>query len=297
VRDILTVLRRRFAAIPVIIYPVAVQGENAKYEICEAIATANKLKQCDVLIMARGGGSLEDLWAFNEEIVARAIFASTIPIISGIGHETDVTIADFVADLRAATPSAAAEHAVPDLEQWLDMFNSLGIRLHNFLQRLLQQQQQKVDWLSGRLQQQHPKQRLDRNQQRLAELEIRLINALKQRLADDRRKVATTEARLCQSSPMSLINMHRKQQTYLHERFMAAMNTVLQRFNQRLFAASQALHTVSPLATLSRGYALVTDESSGQIIRSTKQLKVGNKLRTRLANGQFISQVEKLLDD
>jgi exodeoxyribonuclease VII large subunit len=297
VRDILTVLRRRFAAIPVIIYPVSVQGEQAKYEICKAIATANALKHCDVLLLARGGGSLEDLWAFNEEMVARAIFASAIPIISGIGHETDVTIADFVADLRAATPTAAAEHATPDVEQWLDKFNSLGNRLQHHLQRFLQQQQQKVDWLSGRLQQQHPQQRLDRNRERLAELELRLINVIQQRLANDSSNINRKEARLWQCSPISLIRSHRQHQTYLYERLMAATVANLQRFNQRFLVASQTLHTVSPLATLNRGYSIVTEETSGLVIRSTKQLKIGKKLRTRLASGQFISRVEQLPDD
>lgn len=273
------------------------QGDQAKYEICKAIATANALKHCDVLLLARGGGSLEDLWAFNEEMVARSIFASTIPIISGIGHETDVTIADFVADLRAATPTAAAEHASPDVEQWLDKFNSLGNRLQHHLQRILQQQQQKVDWLSGRLQQQHPKQRLGGNRQRLAELELRLINAIQQGLANEGRNISTKEARLWQCSPISRIQSHRQQQIYLYERLMAATQANLQRCNQRFHVASQTLQTVSPLATLNRGYALVTDAVSGQIIRSTKQLKIGNKLNTQLASGQFISRVEQLLDD
>ncbi|CAG7855780.1 partial Exodeoxyribonuclease 7 large subunit, partial [biofilm metagenome] len=296
VRDILTVLRRRFAAIPVIIYPVSVQGEQAKYEICKAIATANALKHCDVLLLARGGGSMEDLWAFNEEVVARAIFASAIPIISGIGHETDVTIADFVADLRAATPTAAAEHATPDVEQWLDKFNSLGNRLQHHLQRFLQQQQQKIDWLSGRLQQQHPQQRLDRNRQRLAELELRLINAIQQRLANDRSTINTKEARLWQCAPTTIIRNYGQQQRYLNERLMAAISSALQRYNQRLQVAGQTLHSVSPLATLNRGYALISDTASGQIIRSTEQLKIGKILTARLANGQFTSRVERFDD-
>lgn len=297
IRDILTVLRRRFAAIPVVIYPAAAQGEQAKYEICAAISAANTLKHCDVLILARGGGSLEDLWAFNEEIVARAIFTSAIPIISGIGHETDVTIADFAADLRAATPSAAAEHAAPEQKQWLDKFNNLDKQLQRHAQRLLQQQQQKIDWLSGRLQQQHPKQRLERNQQRLAELKIRFINCQSQRLVNDRKSINAYTARLWQCLPTALIQNQRQRLMYCHKQLMEATNTTLQRFNQRLLLGSQTLHSVSPLATLNRGYALVTDADSGQIIRSTKQLKNGSKLRTRLAHGQFTSRVEKLLDD
>ncbi len=296
VRDILTVLRRRFAAIPVIIYPATVQGEQAKYDICAAIATANQLKQCDVLILARGGGSLEDLWVFNEEMVARAIFESDIPIISGIGHETDVTIADFVADLRAATPSAAAEHATPDLAQWQDKFTDLEIRLRNHLQRHLQQQQQKLDWLLGRLQQQHPKQQLTRNLQRLDELAMRLTNALPQRLAYHHNSVETLTARLWQCSPMSAISNHRQQQTYLKERLANAANTHLKRLDQRLVNASQTLHAVSPLATLNRGYALVSQQTTGQLIKSSSQVKVGDKIITQIADGKFSSRVDEVYE-
>lgn len=297
IRDILTVLRRRFAAVPVIIYPVAVQGENAKYEITKAIATANVLKQCDVLILARGGGSLEDLWAFNEEIVARAIYASQIPVISGVGHETDVTIADFVADLRAATPSAAAEHATPDQQQWLSKFNELESRLQQHLQRLVRQQQQKLDWLNGRLQQQHPKQKLTRNQQRLDELEILLKKAIQVKLAHDRKIVETEIARLWQSSPMLAIRRNQQQQTNLSERLIIATSNRLKEFNQRLLNVSQTLHAVSPLATLNRGYALVTERTSGKVVRSTAQLKPGDKLMTQLAKGHFTSRVDGLFDD
>lgn len=297
IRDILTVLRRRFAAVPVIIYPVAVQGENAKYEISNAIGTANTLKQCDVLILARGGGSLEDLWAFNEEMVARAIYASQIPVISGVGHETDVTIADFVADLRAATPSAAAEHATPDQQQWLHKFNELEVRQHQHIQRLLRQQQQKIDWLTGRLQQQHPKQKLTRNQQRLDGLAIRLKKAVQLSLARNQHIIETTIARLWQRSPMPTLRRNRQQQTYLSERLISAANTRLKHKSQRLLSASQTLHALSPLATLSRGYALVTGQASGKIIRATDQLKIGDRVITQLAKGHFTSQVKELSDE
>jgi exodeoxyribonuclease VII large subunit len=297
IQDILTVLRRRFAAVPIIIYPVAVQGENAKFEIAKAIATANTLKQCDVLILARGGGSLEDLWAFNEEIVARAIYASQIPVISGVGHETDVTIADFVADLRAATPSAAAEHATPDQQQWLYKFNELETRLQQHLQRLLRQLQQKVDWLVGRLEQQHPQQKLTRNQQRLAELELNLKKAMQLRLTHNRRISEAQTARLWQQTPMSAIRRNQQQIAYLSERLVSATNIFLKNNSQRLLNASQTLHAVSPLATLNRGYALVTVQTSGLIVRSTEQLKIGDKVVTRLAKGHFTTQVDALFEE
>jgi exodeoxyribonuclease VII large subunit len=297
IRDILTVLRRRFAAIPVIIYPVAVQGESAKIEIAKAIGTANTLKQCDVLILARGGGSLEDLWAFNEEMVARAIFASQIPVISGVGHETDTTIADFVADLRAATPSAAAEHATPDQHHWLNQFAYLEVRLQQNLQRQLRQFQQKVDWLNGRLLLQHPKQKLTRNKTRLEGFEIRLNKAVLHRLMHDRRIVETQTSRLWQSSPLSILRRNQQQQTYLSERLVTATNTYLKHLHQHLINASQSLQVVSPLATLNRGYALVTEQYSADVISSIEQLNVGDKVLTRLAIGRFSSTVDEVFDE
>ena len=294
IQDILTVLRRRFAAVPVTIYPVAVQGESAKFEISKALATANALKQCDVLILARGGGSLEDLWAFNEEMVARAIYASHIPVISGVGHETDVTIADFVADLRAATPTAAAEHATPDQQQWRQKLGDLDTRLIQQVKRLLRQQQQTLDWLSTRLQQQHPKQKFARNHKRINELESRLNHAVQLRLGHAARTLDTKIERLTRCSPTSVIRGKQQLQDYLSERLTAAIRNQLKQSDQRLLTASQTLHAISPLATLNRGYALVTEPSSGQIIRSVEQLKVGDKLSTQLSTGQITSQVIEL---
>jgi exodeoxyribonuclease VII large subunit len=294
IRDILTVLRRRFSAVPVIIYPVAVQGDNAKYEIARAIALANEQKQCDVIILGRGGGSLEDLWAFNEEIVARAIYASTIPVISAVGHETDVTIADFVADLRAATPSAAAEHATPDQQEWLSRFIHLEVRLQQQLRRRLSQKQQTLDWLSKRLQQQHPGQKLARNAQRMDELESRLNQAMQTRLLHNKSLVETTTAKLWQHNPAATINNYKQKHVHLNELLITVIRHKLERLNQRLLNCSQTLHAVSPLATLNRGYALVIHQATGQIIRSTEQLKPGDIIETRLAQGRFNSQVKEI---
>ncbi len=292
IRDILTVLQRRFAAIPVLVYPVAVQGDNAKYEIAGAIASANRHKQCDVIILGRGGGSLEDLWAFNEELVARAIYASEIPIISAVGHETDFTIADFVADLRAATPSAAAEHASPDQQQWLSRFVYLESRLQQQLQRKLNQKQQTLDWLSQRLQQQHPGQKLARNTRRMDELEVRLKRAMHAKLRHMTGIVEAKTARLWQYNPAITIGSYKQQQDYLTRRLLAATSHKLEQLGQRLMNSSQTLHAVSPLATLNRGYALALDPSSGGIIRSVEQLNVGDMVQTRLAQGRFISQIK-----
>jgi len=294
IRDILTVLRRRFAAVPVIIYPVAVQGDNAKYEIARAIALANEQKQCDVIILGRGGGSLEDLWAFNEEMVARAIVASAIPVISAVGHETDVTIADFVADLRAATPSAAAEHATPDQQEWFSRFVHLEARLQQQLQRKVSQKQQSLDWLAKRLQQQHPGQKLARNSQRMDELESRLNQAMQTRLRHNKSLVEATIAKLWQHNPSVTINNYKQKHDYLSKRLVTITRHKLEWLNQRLLNYSQTLHAVSPLATLNRGYALAIHQPSGQIIRSTEQLKQGDMVETRLAEGRFTSQIKDI---
>ena len=291
IRDILTVLKRRFSAIPVIIYPVSVQGNNAKHEIAKAITIANEHQQCDVLILGRGGGSLEDLWAFNEELVARAIFASEIPIISAVGHETDITIADFVADLRAATPSAAAEHATPDQQEWLSKFIQLKQRLTELLRRQLFKKGQSLNWLEKRLQQQHPGQKLFRNAQRLDEFEIRLTQAMQTKIRHNKQVVAEKIATLWQHNPRVSINQYNQKQNYLYSRLVFAIRHKLEKLNQRLLNNSQTLHAVSPLATLNRGYALTTHQISGQIIHASSQLHPGDKVKTRLANGCFISQV------
>ncbi|GAB6142131.1 exodeoxyribonuclease VII large subunit [Methylosoma difficile] len=295
IRDILTVLKRRFAAIPVIIYPVTVQGDNAQFDIAQAIATANQMGDCDVLIIGRGGGSLEDLWAFNEERVARAIFASRIPVISAVGHETDFTIADFVADLRAATPSAAAEHATPNQQDWLLRFVQLESRLQNQLNRKLQQQQQKLDWLNKRLQAQHSGKKLARNQQRLSELQIRLSQAVRRQLLQRQNHLEAKTAKLWQFHPRQKLAGHQQHCDYLSQRLFAAVNQQIEKRQQSLLNASQTLHAVSPLATLNRGYALVSAPSSGQIIHSTAQLQIGKQVQVRLAEGRFNSQVIEIL--
>lgn len=290
-RDILSVLKRRFPAIPVIVYPTAVQGANAKFEVAEAIQTANRHGDCEVLILARGGGSLEDLQAFNEEIVARAIAASAIPIVSGIGHETDVTIADFAADLRAATPTAAAEHATPDQQHWQNAFAQHEKRLEQHLRRQLSKTRQSLDWLDKRLQQQHPGQKLRRNAERLATLRQRLTQAMLARQHRQHHLLAVHGAKLARFNPAERIQHQRQRQQYLSQRLARAMRHKLKQQQLKLANTGQTLHAVSPLATLNRGYALVTEADSGKLVRSARQLAVGDKIQTRLADGQFVSEI------
>lgn len=294
IRDILTIIKRRFPALPVVIYPATVQGETAKYDIVRAIETANRRQECDVLILARGGGSLEDLWPFNEEIVARAIYASKLPIISAVGHEIDFTIADFAADLRAPTPSAAAERAVPDHREWLRLFQQLDNRLVQRLQTLLVQHRKALDWLVKRFELQHPGKQLQYKFQRLDELESRLHFQIKYKLQQSRSRLENRITQLGRQNPADKINHFKLQQHYLHSRLVGGIKRLLEQRNQRLASNSQTLHAVSPAATLRRGYAIVSTLDGSKIIRSTEELTQGDRVRTRLAHGEMVSHVEAI---
>ena len=297
IHDILTVLKRRFPAVPVLIYPVAVQGDAAKFEIAQALAYANQQQAVDVLILGRGGGSLEDLWAFNEEIVARAIAASDIPVISAVGHEVDVTIADFVADYRAATPSAAAEHAVPHQDEWLNAFNAYEQHLNQIIHRQLHQHNQRLNWLDKALQQQHPGQKLQRNAQRLDELELRIKQAMQRQLRDLGQQLAIGRHKLKQWQPDARIHSAQQQLHYLQQSLQRAMQLKLANLQQRQAAISQTLHAVSPLATLERGYSIAQRADNGQIIKSVQQLAVNDLLSSRFASGHIVSQVKEIIHD
>jgi exodeoxyribonuclease VII large subunit len=248
IRDILNVLERRFASIPVTVIPVPVQGKEAAPQIIKAIALANKSKLFDVLILARGGGSMEDLWPFNEEIVARAIYASQIPIVSAVGHEVDFTIADFVADLRAPTPSAAAELVVPDADDWLDKFIGFEVLLEEAMLRRLNEWKRHLHYLRQRLK--HPRERLEQQSQRLDNLEVRLINQIKLTLRD---------------------------------------------YHNKLQQSVRMLNMLNPLNTLERGYAIVTNEKN-IIVTDVKQVKIGSKIHTRLAQGELTCNVEHIME-
>ncbi|OQK18679.1 exodeoxyribonuclease VII large subunit [Methyloprofundus sedimenti] len=293
IRDILSVLARRFPSIPIIIYPVMVQGNEAKYEINQAIITANQRKECDVLLLARGGGSLEDLWAFNEEMVANAIYKSHIPIISGIGHETDTTIADYVADLRAATPTAAAEHCTPDGQQWLGQFQAYEQRLIQLIKNNIQQTAQHLDWLTKNLQLQHPGKQLQIKAQRLDELELRLTNTLKNQLSQAKARLKTHHAQLWQYNPAHTVQRLKSEYLALNNRLFTNIKIKLHTRHERLAHLSQTLNIVSPLATLQRGYTLSTDQQ-GKLITSTQHLKVGQTFNTRLATGSINSQIREI---
>lgn len=291
-RDILTVLKRRFPSTPVVIYPAKVQGADAPGELRHALNLAVKRGECDVLILARGGGSLEDLWAFNDEALARAVHACPIPVVSGVGHEVDFTIADFVADLRAPTPSAAAEAVSPDGAEWLERLVRLENRLGQRLQSRLAHDKRVLSFLEKRLETQHPQRRLQAWMQRLDELEPRLHRALRARIATGRERLAVRIQRLERQHPAGRLGPLRDRALQLHARLHTAMGRRLETQNNRMAQASRALETVSPLSTLQRGYAIARRQRDGLILRAARDIRPGERMETRLAEGTLVSVVE-----
>jgi exodeoxyribonuclease VII large subunit len=289
IRDILTVLARRFPAIPVVIYPVPVQGAGAGEQIAAAIKRAGERAECDVLIVGRGGGSLEDLWAFNEEVVARAIHASPIPIVSAVGHEIDFTIADFVADMRAPTPSAAAELLSPDREEMRTQLLQQRIRLARSFQRQMRHKREQLDALQKRLK--HPGRRLQEIAQRLDEMEQRLSRASHHLLRHAGSRLAALHARLERHTPLYRVQALQTRRQELQRRLRSAAAQHLERLNRRLAQAAHALDTVSPLATLSRGYAIVTS-ADGRVLRAATQTATGQQVQARLGQGRLLCRVE-----
>ncbi len=291
IRDIMSVLKRRFPAIPVIIYPTTVQGEAAAGQIAAAIAVAARRNECDVLIVARGGGSLEDLWPFNEEMVARAIAECPLPIVSGVGHEVDVTIADFVADLRAPTPSGAAEIVVPDQADWQRRLAAMSLRITMLGSRLLQDRQQAFDWLSRRLLQCSPAVQVARQRDWLKNLRQILAGAVRHDLSARARRLEKTRGRLLQCSPVLRLQRRAGTLQNLQGRLLAANKAQLGQLKNELGLAQRALASVSPLATLERGYAIVSAADSGAILTNAKQVKPGAAITARLATGTFEATV------
>ena len=336
IRDILHVLARRFPAVRVLIYPVPVQGAQAAADIIAALELVGRRADCDVLILARGGGSLEDLWAFNDERLARAIVASPIPLITGIGHEVDFTIADFAADVRAPTPSAAAELVVPDAAEWLGAFVRFEARLERCMRRRLEDHGKRLRWLAGRAELVSPAATLARQAQRLDELEQSLSRALRRRIRECRerlrwlagrtalmspgtrltqqslrlensrqsldrvwrqimgtRRAALSDAarRLWQTSPIGQVRDAAARYAALAGRLHAAEHSQLRRCRERLLPLVRTLNAVSPLATLDRGYAIVTRED-GRILRNAADAEPGSRIEARLGKGRLRARIE-----
>ncbi|APZ42348.1 exodeoxyribonuclease VII large subunit [Acidihalobacter ferrooxydans] len=295
-RDVISVLRRRFPALPVYVYPVSVQGVDAAPGIVAALARANQEARCDVLLLVRGGGSLEDLWAFNEERVARAIAASELPVVSGVGHETDFTIADFVADLRAPTPSAAAELVSPDAQQILHRLDRLAEALRGSLQRHVAQQARHLDSLHGRLARRHPVRQLQQYAQRIDELDARMRRAAAQRQHRAADRLQTLRTRLLAQSPARTLDARSKRLALARHALRRAMSDQLETARGRLAGLSRTLSAVSPLATLERGYALALQPGSLTPVRDAADVHIEQALEVRLARGTLLCRVEATED-
>ena len=284
--DMLTVLKRRAPDLPVFIYPTQVQGSAAISQIVAAIAKANQRAEVDVLIVGRGGGSLEDLWCFNEEAVARAISHSAIPVVSAVGHEVDVTISDFAADLRAPTPSAAAELVAPDQ-------SARAQRLVHLKQRLLQAMSRQQ---TAARHHQDPKRRLEQQSQRLDELSTRLQQLLRQRLHQGERRLTNLELRLQGKSPERLLAAGKRRHQLAEERLYALIAKRQDLASHRLAMLTARLDGVSPLATLGRGYS-ITRTARGEVISRADQVNSGDQLVTTLAQGSLQVRVEEVIKD
>ena len=285
-RDVLTTLRRRAPHIKVALYPTLVQGDEAPARITAAINTAADRAECEVLLVVRGGGSIEDLWAFNNEAVARAIAGCPMPVVSGVGHETDFTIADFAADLRAPTPTAAAELASPDRDALLAQLQAQGDTLARRWWRGLEQRQQQLDWLARRLK--HPAEKLAQQRQGLSTLGQRLTIALRRRVDRAQSDLAHLGHRLAMSRPQPAVQGERLRA--LGFRLEAAQQQLLQRQGARLERLAASLTHLNPEAVLARGYAIAFD-AAGQAVHDASALTPGQALKLRLHRGERRVQV------
>lgn len=289
--DILDVLKRRDPALPVVIYPTMVQGDSAAFEIAQAIGRANSRNECDVLIVGRGGGSLEDLWCFNHEIVARTIAASHIPVISAVGHEVDVTIADFVADVRAPTPSAAAELVCRDTQHKAQAFTTRQLRLANAVKLWLSSNRHHLQASQHRLEKHHPTYRLEKQAQKLDELTFSLSNAMDRLIRSKQQRLHSQQHKLFLSSPAHKLNQQKQELAQAEHRLKQAINRALLLSKHKLAINAEKLDAVSPLATLKRGYS-ITKDSSGSVISRKTQVKKGDQLITQLVDGEVVSTVQ-----
>ncbi len=293
IHDIIAVLKRRFASIPITIIPVAVQGKSAAKEIVKALNTANNADLFDVIILCRGGGSLEDLWSFNEEIVARAIYKSSLPVISAVGHEIDFSIADFVADMRAATPSAAAEIVAPDSHTWILHLEKITSSLHQSLNQRLKEKQNTLQHLQQRLR--HPGVAIRMQSQRLDQLEIREKNAIKHKLTNNKERFNLLIKRQLNYQPKKQIINTKKMLALLNSALSKTIKDQLHRHKQQLIERSRALHNVSPLETLQRGYAVATTYDD-KLIQDSKAINVGDTIQVRFSSGKITSEVKKIIE-
>jgi exodeoxyribonuclease VII large subunit len=290
VRDVLNILARRFPPAAVLVYPTAVQGAAAAPAIVQALQLASARADCDVLIVARGGGSLEDLWAFNDERVARAIRACAVPVVAGIGHEVDFTIADFAADVRAPTPSGAAELAAPDRMECLQALSRMAARMNACMRRELRLVSSRFANVGTRLKQAHPGLRLAHQAQRLDDLEQRLTGAARVVLHMRRHRLNDAFTTLIQHSPERLVREYHRRHEGLDSRLRRAVNEYLSRRAHRVDLAQRTLKAAGPEATLARGFAVVT-RADGTLVTDARSVSPGEQIRARLARGSLRARV------
>lgn len=295
IRDILAVLRRRWPTLHILIAPVQVQGESAGRQIAEALTALNELGSVDVIIVGRGGGSLEDLWSFNEEIVVRAIAASHVPVVSAVGHETDVTLADFVADLRAPTPSAAAEAVAPVLAEIVERLRELKVRMGQVMLRHCASERQRLDaGIRGvtdvRFRLQEAAQRTDDMVDRLREMVQQLLTAGRERVHEVQRDLSGLNPILAIKQGLATIPQFSK-------RLEGQMGVILGQHRHRIHATLAQLNTLSPLAILGRGYSILQTVPAGQILHRANDVGVGQELEAQLASGRLSCMVTRVFDD
>ncbi|WP_394392191.1 exodeoxyribonuclease VII large subunit [Shewanella woodyi] len=289
-KDVLHVLARRDPSIEVVVYPTQVQGDNAAKLICRAIELANARQEVDVLLLTRGGGSLEDLWCFNSEDLAHCIYNSALPVVSAVGHEVDTSISDYVADVRAPTPSAGAELLSKDADDKAHKLTAALSRLKQSWQHYQLKTVQKATALENRLQRQDPKRRLEQFEQSFDEMQLRLNAALNSRMHKLALKQQNLSHRLSQQSPEHRLTLEAKRLDYLTTRLNEGIKDKLHDVELSLKNSAHQLQTVSPLATLSRGYSITQDES-GKVLLNAEDAKTGDLLTTRLLEGELRSKV------
>ena len=296
VQDMLKTIKRRYPLVNVIVYPTPVQGKDATKKIASAIDNANARGECEVLIIARGGGSLEDLWCFNEELVARSIFNSQIPVITGIGHETDFTIADLVSDLRAPTPTAAAEIALPSLNEIMDQLNRFIFDISQLTDRRITDFKHQLRSVSLRMQASHPHAKLQLNLQKLDLIDEKMRQLPMMQLMDLKNIFKISFSKLLSSNPKNKIETEKQNLEINNMALLNAMTAAIERKRNRFSILTTQLESASPLQLLNRGYAVVTNKD-GQSIKTVKDIKAGVTVRTKLSDGSFLSNVEKVETD
>ena len=291
-RDILHVLKRRAPGLPIVVYPAAVQGEQAPSELTRALQFAEQRAECDVLILARGGGSLEDLAAFNDEALARTVAKTTIPVISAVGHEVDFSITDFVADLRAPTPSAAAELATPDLSRFDETLEKQLLRLRRSLHHRMEVTNSQLHLLRQKLQLLHPAGRLRQQQQQLDDLDSQLVKEINDQLKHRQQAINYLSIRLKNLAPKKKIQALRTQCQQIQRQLQQTARIQLEQKQVRVAALARELNAISPLQTLVRGYSITQVAEDGTIIRSAESVQPGQKIETQLHEGVIISTVD-----